>query len=333
MSMLRKIALLAVALPSLAIAQDASRTFQLTTVPDGAPTNELATILRTIADAKPHSEPATRQMTVSGSDEDLALSAWLVSQLDTKYLPVNPPRYHVSAGPDDSVRVYFVMHVRQQSDLNELVTLLRTNAGVQRIFTYTPSHAIILRGTESQVQLTDWLVQQLDLGIDSHPAPAQYKYPAADCADGLVQVSLLDVWLPGAGLNEVVSTIRAVADIHYVFTRTAPRQAIVFRGCRPQVEIAGWLIQSVTAPPDPRSQDGKSELVTQGVVEPVTRVYYLYLATPGQLETLASAIRSQAFVTRIFVSGQRRTLALRGAPDMLAAADRIIQQWDSAKLR
>lgn len=243
MAALRKIILMTAAFASVAIAQTSTRTFHLTTVPSDAALHEIAVILHVMAVPIVTSDEAKQQITATGTDEEMALAAWLVSQLDTRDLPAAPPQYNIAGSPNGSVEIFFLTNTPSQAPLNEFVTTLRVVADVQQIFTYSPSHAIAVRGSADKMQLTEWLVKQMDVPANSHPSTAQYKWPIDSCAEGVVEVAFLSAVVPQPELNRIATTVRAHADIRYIFTHSSAPQAIAFKGCLPQVQLADQLIQ------------------------------------------------------------------------------------------
>jgi hypothetical protein len=243
MAALRNFILMMAVFASAATAQTASRTFHLTTVPNDAALREVGVILHLLAVPIVSVDEAKQQITATGTDDGLALAAWLVSQLDTRDVPSAPPQYTVADSPDNSVEIFFLTNTPSQASLNEFVTTLRVVADLQQIFTYSPSHAIAVRGSADKTQLAKWLVKQMDVPAGSHPNTAQYKWPNGSCAEGVVEVAFLPTVVPERELYQIVTTVRSQADIRYIFTHSSAPQAIAFRGCLPQVQLADRLIQ------------------------------------------------------------------------------------------
>ncbi|HEY3836349.1 MAG TPA: cohesin domain-containing protein, partial [Bryobacteraceae bacterium] len=60
------------------------------------------------------------------------------------------------------VKVFYLQNVGQQAELNEAVTVLRTVADIQKIFTSTPLNAIIVRAAADKIPLAEKLIAAID---------------------------------------------------------------------------------------------------------------------------------------------------------------------------
>ena len=60
------------------------------------------------------------------------------------------------------VKVFYLQNVGQQAELNEAVTVLRTVADIQKIFTSTPMNAIIIRAAADKIPLAEKLIAAID---------------------------------------------------------------------------------------------------------------------------------------------------------------------------
>lgn len=60
------------------------------------------------------------------------------------------------------VKVFYLQNVGQQAELNEAVTVLRTVADIQKIFTSTPLNAIIIRAAADKIPLAEKLIAAID---------------------------------------------------------------------------------------------------------------------------------------------------------------------------
>ena len=322
---MRRIILAFTVFSSIVLAQTTTKTFHLTTASDQTAINELGTIIRTIDVRTVTANGST--ITVTGTPDEIALATWLVQQLDTTSRPTAVPTYTVATGsPADTVHIYFVSNFPLQAELNEFVTVLRTVADLQRIFTYSASHAIVVRADSGHVQAGDWLVQKMDVAADAHPVNAQYKWTLPACSGGSVEVAFMPRQMSQMNLNSIVTTVRAIADVQRIFTRTGTPQAIAFRGCQDEVQLADWIIQQVEIQTNPQMKGQKKEYMVAGSTDPVTRVYYLGNSSSQQLNQLARTLRTQARIQHLFVVADASAVALRATPDMMDVADKIIEQ-------
>ena len=329
MAALRRVTVTAavLAFASAVLGQTTSRTFHLTNVPTVAGLRELGVILRTLDTQSILVDEANQDISVSGTADELALAGWLVQQLDVQNPPPTSPAYTV-AGGNDTVRILYLSHTTAQVPLNELVTTLRTVGDIQRIFTYSPLHAVAIRTTVAQAQLAQWMVQQLDVPSDKPESGGRFDLSTPGRGSEIVEVVYLAHPLQGAGLNEIVTTIRTVADVQKIFTHSSTPQGIVFRSDASHVQLADWLFHQIDAQPDAQARAQKHEYLIPDSTDPVARIYYLNASGNPALYGMISAIRSEAEVRRIFFCNEPRTLAIRATPDKIAVAERIIKEQD-----
>lgn len=302
--------------------QSASQTFHLTTAPNPAAVNEIATILRTVGDIRQlAADDAKFEITVNGTDADLAFAAWVVKQLDTQ--SPKPAEYAMPGGTE-VVNTLFPTNTASQSGLNELVTSLRTVGNVPRIFTYSPAHGVVLRTPVSKAPLALWLAHQLDVAPNDQNRfqPHEYDIPGAPAQ--VVKVVYLIHQMQQSDLNEMVTTIRTITDIHAIFTRSQP-QGIAFSGTAAQAQLGDWLFQQLDVQPDAEMRAEKHEYQVPSTPDDITRVYYLKSTNNHEA---AVAIRSETGISRIFLCTGTKALAVRGASDAIAIADRVVKQHD-----
>jgi len=134
------------------------------------------------------------------------------------------------------------------------------------MFPYVPQQAIALRGTADQVAMIEWLVNALDARQGGPPATgrrpsAVYPYPeppkllssgaknpAWSPGDTVVRVFYLAHTETGPGMQELVNTIRTVADIPRLFPYSGASKAVVLRASASQDAMAEWLLNDLDTP-------------------------------------------------------------------------------------
>jgi hypothetical protein len=310
------------------LGQTLSHTFQLTHVSSAASMNEIATILKTLDNDQTFADLEKQEMTVTGTANQIAFAEWVIEHLDVATPPAGTLQYTATGSDTPTARIYYLANTPGQYPLNELVTNLRAVGNIQRIFTYSALHAIVIRATPAAAQFGDWLVHQMDVS-PTHPAgTAQYEIPTGRCGNGLAETAFLKYPRSQSGLNEMVTTIRTVADVQMIFTHSSAPQGIAFRGCTSNVNLADWLFHQIDAQPDAQARAQKHEYVIPDSPDSVARVYYLNTRETQALNQLVNSIRSEAQLTRIFDCLETGTLALRAAPDLMSVADRIIRERD-----
>jgi hypothetical protein len=310
-----------------AFAQNASRTFTLTNIQQPAALNELATILRTVAGISGvMTDAAKSEITVAGSEADLGLADWLLHHIET---PGSTPAEYTLPGSGEVLHIAFLANQVKQIDLNEVVTNLRVNADLQHIFTYTPSSAIAYRSTAARVRMGDWLIKQLDIKADDPHRFDVHEYPVPDRPGQLVKVMFMRTPTPGPELNEIVTTLRVVTDMQRIFTHSSEPRGLVFSSDTAHVRAAEWLVQQLDVQPDAAIRSSLHAYPIDFSAGETIRVYYLNRTDSRQaLNQAAVTVREQTNARRIFTCSGPFALALRGTPDVIAAADRVMQQMD-----
>jgi hypothetical protein len=153
-------------------AEDLVRVFSLAHPAGPRELQEIATVVRSIADIRwLFVYNAAGMITVRGTAVKLALAQWLINELDQPAGRQPPTRqgqpplfreYLLEGGGDDVVRVFYLTSARTPQRLQEIATQIRTLAGARRLFTCIPLNAIAIRGTSAQISLTEDLVQERD---------------------------------------------------------------------------------------------------------------------------------------------------------------------------
>jgi len=158
------------------------------------------------------------------------------------------------APAEESVdRVFHFAHVETPQGLQEIVTVLRTVAEIQRIFLCNAPRSVALRGTADQMAVAEWLFNALDkpasgqslarLGQDS----GMHEYRVLGNSDDVVRVFYLTHTDTVQGLQEIATTIRTIADIQRIFVCNASR-ALALRGTVDQVARSTRLIEEMDKP-------------------------------------------------------------------------------------
>jgi hypothetical protein len=134
--------------------------------------------------------------------------------------------------------VFYPTHAGTQQEIQELAVVLRSIYGVFRLFTYSPTRAIALRGTADQIAIAEWLFDDLDRQ-SGNPGPHEFRVPGG--GDDVVRVSYLVHAGTAERLQEIAGQVRSMAEIRRLFTYNAPR-AIALRGTLEQIALADRLI-------------------------------------------------------------------------------------------
>ncbi len=261
-------------------------------------------------------DDAKFDITVSGSDADLTRAAWIVQQIDTQQ-PA-PAEYPIP-GSTDVIDIFYLAHTPTQAGLNELVTSLRAVVNVPQVYSYSPARGVAVRIPAVQAPMVLWLAHQLDVATDDQSRWQPHEYAIPGSPNQVVKVVYLIHPMAQSGLNEMVTTMRTVADIRARSLPAAKPQGIAYRASTAQAQLGDWLFQQLDVLPDNQMRAQQHEYVLPGEAEGITRVYYL---NSSNVNDVAQAIRSEAMPVRprIFVCTEHRAVALRGTSDVIAIA-------------
>jgi hypothetical protein len=250
------------------VSESTERVVQLTNTPTTQGFQEIATALRAVAQIRNLTiDSEHNSFVLHGTVGDLAMAEWMIHMMDRPagWRPSdqeiwNPAtrEYRAPASRDPVARVYYLTNTTSSQGLQEIITLLRTVADIQKIFSYTPARVVVFRGPAGDVDLAEWLIHKLDLpasakapvgakGADAlrqESAANLYRLPAPqrDGSEDLVRVFYLSPTMSPRGIQEMITAMRKSAGIQKVFSHTAP-PAIAARGNPAQLAQAQRIIE------------------------------------------------------------------------------------------
>ncbi|MFN7933492.1 MAG: hypothetical protein U0R19_09205 [Bryobacteraceae bacterium] len=283
---------------------------------------ETATVVRAVSEVKPWADASARTLRIEGSPTQIAAAEWIFNELDR---PGGSP-------PPDSARVYKIEDPKQEGhvrvfhtaftpnvqSLQEVATAIRATTEIRRLFTYSDPRIIIVRGTDAQVAMADWLVSQLD--TPTKPGFSVQRDPG------------LRIFYPTTirtvqQLQEMATATRAIAGIHRLFTYNL-KAAIIVRDTPEQLHLAEWLLHQLdqSAPPAKYTASPDYIMPVEAPEGSVVKVFFApNAATVQDLQTLAVNVRTTTQVRRIFTYNTPRALAVRGTANQIARATDIIK--------
>jgi len=147
---------------------DVLRVFYLRTTEPAVQFQELATLARSLADARRlYTYSALRAVAVRGTPDQMALLEWLFQQLDKPTDPESlanqdssPRQYQMTGGDDPIVRVFYLPQSGTVAQFQKIVTDVRTTTQVRRAYTYNAPRAVVFRGTVAQIAQVDRMIQE-----------------------------------------------------------------------------------------------------------------------------------------------------------------------------
>ena len=221
---------------------DTVRMFFLAHVSTSQQLQEIVTNLRAIIDIKRlFIYDTLHAVAMRGTGSQNAMATWLVNQLDQPIgVPSPAPNGYALSG-DDVTQVFNLSNPRVPMETQEMVTLIRSVADIQRIFTYNARKTIVVRTSPDRMALTAWLVKQLDRPASTPSVTVQYTLPSGP--DNIVGV----FYLPNPSrerLNKAATQVRTTARVQRLFTY-GTLGALAVRGTVGQVATAEKVIEEI----------------------------------------------------------------------------------------
>jgi hypothetical protein len=169
----------------------------------------------------------------------------------------------------------------------------------------------------------------MDLTPDDPRRWEAHEYKAPGSEDRILKVVYLKHSRQLADLNEMVTTIRTVADIQRIFTRSSP-PGIAFYSNTAHVRTAEWLLQQLDVEPDAPLRAASHSFAVPFAAYETARVFFLNRTdASAALNEVARAIRSEVDSPRMFVCTRAVAVAIRGTPETIAAAERAVKEHDA----
>lgn len=208
---------------------------------------EITTVMRSIVDMRQITlDPAKRTLAVKGNAAQIALTEWLMAELDrVSVRESSVHRYAMANTTEGAVRVFHVAHTDTVQSLQEMATMVRAVGEVRRLFTYNAPRVIVMRDTEERMALMEWLLHEADRSVaPDGPAP---EYRMAEMPEGVVRV----YWLKHADtvqrLQQIAVKVRSSSRVRRLFTYNATRLLTV-RGTEDQMKLVTDLVAELDRP-------------------------------------------------------------------------------------
>jgi len=221
-------------------------------------------------------------------------------------------------------QVFRLTQNENTQDLEEIATALRATGNIQHVSIDDLKQTVAVEGTAGQIAMAEWLVRQMD--VPSNGAlSGVHEYRPSTGGDDVVRVFYLSHTRTPQDLQEIVTTVRSVADVPRLFVYNALK-AVAARGNSRQISLAAWLVDQLDRPADVAAP-APHEYKLPG--DDVARVFELkYPQTPQQLQEIVTLIRSVGDVPRLFIYNARRAVALRATAERVALTAWLVSELD-----
>lgn len=239
--------------------------------------------------------------------------------------------YQMPGDENPAVVMFHLTHASSPGAAQELVNAIRTAGEINRVVQMKSEQAILVRGTNDQAALAKWMVALLDIPAGPHPPAGGAKPPEFQLSgvrDPVVRVFFLRHTDSPQGLQELVNSIRSVDDINRVYPVESTR-AIVARGTTEQMTLAEWLVHELDRAPatQPAVSAFKVPYGLRGETE--ARVFHLArIQSDEAMQETLNAIRNTADLQRAVTCAGARALAMRGTPEQMGLAEKLIADLD-----
>jgi hypothetical protein len=292
---------------------------------------------------------ARGMLSVQGTPDQLKAGAWLFAELD-KSAPVAADlglhEYRLAdgfVGTGNVVRVFFLDRGQTAQELKDFVQMVRNIADLPQAFTVNAIKTVALRGTSDQMALADFFVNELGKtrpALRQHSESPQYLAlagPSPSNAAGANENAVRIFYFANTPVLldfQIMSALfQVLADVRLVYPYNTPR-ALAVRGTADQLALVDWLFNELDQPAHPNPSH-QSDVYNYRVVDrenaTAVRVFYLpSIATVQEVDRIASQVSGQAQIRRVFTFNPARAVAVRGSPDQLATAARLLAASDPA---
>jgi hypothetical protein len=209
---------------------------------------ELITVLRTVPDVQRIRTFSANHAIVLRAPEWQSLFAqWILDGL-AQPVPAGahaPVREFTVGGPDyrglgHAARINMLAYSNSPRQTQEILTILRTVDQVQKVFSYTATHALVFRAGDTDLARAEWLIAQLD-----SPSPSSTPTFIDPAADDVTRVFHIGNATP-QWLQSTVTGIRIDLGIPKVFSMLSPA-AIAVRGTSDQIAAAATYLTAHNA--------------------------------------------------------------------------------------
>jgi len=193
---------------------------------------------------------STERVIVRGSRQQTELAAWLADQLNQPGGAVIPDAREYKLPADEMVRVFGPMHSQTREQVRDLVTIVRSVADTDKIYSIPEHRQVALRAKTGRAALAAWLLSELDKAASELPAvqgdTATYQFMQSDDPQIEVRVFYLASSFSALEQRKVAAKVRAAAGTtrQYFYV---PLGALVVRGTGGQIAIAERVIQEMAA--------------------------------------------------------------------------------------
>ena len=253
-------ALLACLVLPHAVADTVSGSYHFTTPQTQQSMTEAATMVKVVGTVSQTSaDISTATLTFSGSLEGVAFAEWVLPQIDKATGDGALHEYTLPSG--DMARVVFVPNATKPQEMQELLTVARTVADMQKIYIINSNHALVMRGPEWEVLFSQWIIDQLNVpggrSRTRRHVSSRSGGPDFRAIGHGARVNFLTSRTSPLQMQELLTVLRTVGYIQKIFSYSSGH-ALVMRASDTDLQRAEWLIQQLDVPAGTRRAPERS---------------------------------------------------------------------------
>jgi hypothetical protein len=236
---------------------DVVRVFYLSNTETMQRFQEISMVARSIGDIRRlFTYNALRAVVVRGTPDQAALAEFLFNEIDKPGIGLDISQrggssatyFYRPGGADSVLKVFYLPNTKTVQDFQELATTVRTLTNTRRMFTYNAPRAVAARGTAEQIEVADWLFNELDNPPNPQEATRQAKgagrleYRPTGASDDVVRVYYLRHAQTAQRLQEIAMEAQALSARKRTALPYNPAQAVIVRGTSAEMGLADRLI-------------------------------------------------------------------------------------------
>jgi hypothetical protein len=238
-----------------------------------------------------------------------------------------------SAFAQDLSRTFQLKNNSTSTGLQEIATTLRTVFDVKQVSIDPAVSTITVSGTSDQIAAAEWLVPKVDVATGAGVSPQKYFF--AGNSNDVVDVVGLKNATAIPNLQEILTTLRTVADIQKIYQSSIPKM-LIMRSDPGHIAMADFLAEQIDQPALPRKgptianfqpnlpgnqRDKNDSVIVYGLANtPSTR----------DLQMILTTLRTVLQIQKIYQYTSAKMLAIRADADRIQMAEWLIPKLDTA---
>ncbi len=145
-----------------------------------------------------------------------------------------------------TTKVIQTTHQQKPQDLQEIASIVRSLLDIEQVSVDDTAGTLSVNTSGGKAAVVEWLVHKLDRSAKTPPdAGTEYYSPVP--GPEVVRIFYCTNAATPPALQEIVTTVRSVADMRRVFVYNRLK-AMIVRDNGAQVMLAAWLIDQLNQP-------------------------------------------------------------------------------------